>query len=335
MIRAVVIGASGYSGAELAWLLRRHPRVELTGLYVEAHSASAGQPLASLYPRYERELQMTLRPLTFDAPAELAADVAFLALPPAQSLLLAPKLLAQGLIVIDLSGAFRLQADAYPAHYGFTHTETAWLAKAVYGLPEFNAAAIADAQLIAAPGCYATAAVLALKPLVMAGLLDEDAAPLVHAVSGVSGAGKTPSPQTHACELSLEAYGVFSHRHQPEMRQVIGASVLFTPVLGHFKRGIFASCYARVREGVTLEAVEAAMHKAYLACALVRFSRQRLPSVAAVEGTAYCDLHAVLDPEHRQLVVFSALDNLLKGASAQALQAMNIRLGFPQTMALL
>lgn len=334
MTKAVVIGASGYGGAELARLLARHPQVELAGLYVQAGSSAAGQPFSALYPRYAGELDQLVQVLDFAAPAPLAADIAFLALPHEASLTLAPKLLAQGLIVIDLSGAYRLAAEDYPAHYGFAHTEAAALARAVYGLPEFYAAAIAEAQLIAAPGCYVTAATLALKPLVDAGLLESGCTPIVHAVSGVSGAGKTPSAKTHVCEVSLEPYSVFAHRHQPEMRRYIGAPVLFTPVLGHYKRGILASCYATAKTGVTLDAINAVYAQAYSGAPLVRFSSTRMPSVGAVEHTAYCDIHAQFDAATRQIAVFSALDNLLKGASAQAVQAMNIRLGLPQQTAL-
>lgn len=330
MTKAVVIGASGYGGAELARLLTRHPSVTLAGLFVQAGSNAAGKPFSALYPRFAGEIDEAVQVLDFAVPAKLDADVAFLALPHEASLELAPKLLAQGLIVIDLSGAYRLAAEDYPAHYGFAHTEPEALAKAQYGLPEFYAPAIAEANLIAAPGCYVTAATLALKPLVEAGLIAEGCAPIVHAVSGVSGAGKTPSAKTHVCEVSLEPYNVFAHRHQPEMRRYVGAPVLFTPVLGHYKRGILASCYATVKDGVTLEQINAAFENAYGDKPMVRFSATRMPSVGAVEYTSYCDIHAKFDAVTRQVAVFSALDNLLKGASSQAVQAMNVRLGLPQ-----
>lgn len=330
MTKAVVIGASGYGGAELARLLSRHPSVRLAGLYVQAGSSAAGLAFSALYPRYAGEIDQAVEVLDFAAPAVLDAGVAFLALPHEASLRLAPKLLAQGLIVVDLSGAYRLAAEDYPAHYGFAHDEPEILAQAVYGLPEFYAEAIAEARLIAAPGCYVTAATLALKPLVRSGLLADGAVPIVHAVSGVSGAGKTPSAKTHVCEVSLEPYSVFAHRHQPEMRRYVGAPVLFTPVLGHYKRGILASCYAPAQAGVDARAVHAAFVDAYGAAPLVRYSASRLPSVGAVEYTAYCDLHAKFDAATGQIAVFSALDNLLKGASAQAVQAMNVRLGLAQ-----
>ena len=246
---------------------------------------------------------------------------------------LAPQFLAAGIKVFDLSGAFRVEQEGfYDDFYGFTHNQPEWLKKAVYGLAEWNEEAIAQAELIAVPGCYPTASLSALKPLMAAGFIKAGTTPIINAVSGVSGAGRKAAINTSFCEVSLNPYGVFKHRHQPEIAHHLGTKVIFQPHLGNFVRGILATIYVQLADGVTAEQVDAAYAAAYEGKPIVRLSSQ-WPSIAGVAGTPFCDLHWQLEDD--QLIIGSAIDNLLKGASAQAMQCININYGFEQTCSLI
>jgi N-acetyl-gamma-glutamyl-phosphate reductase len=254
------------------------------------------------------------------------ADLVLLATAHEVSADLAPKFLAKGLPVFDLSGAFRVQDQQfYQDYYGFTHANEQWLAQAAYGLAEWNSDAIAAAQLIAVPGCYPTASLCALKPLQQAGLIKADWQPIINAVSGVSGAGRKASVNTSFCEVSLSPYGTFSHRHQPEISHHLGKGVLFQPHLGNYVRGILATIYVQLAEGVTPEQVDRAYLAAYEGKPLVRLTGQ-MPSIRGVASTPYCDL--AWQQQGNMLVVVSAIDNLLKGAASQAIQCVNIKFGF-------
>jgi len=246
---------------------------------------------------------------------------------------LAPQFLAAGIKVFDLSGAFRVEEQGfYDEYYGFSHNQPEWLQQAVYGLAEWNEEAIAQAELVAVPGCYPTASLSALKPLMSAGLIKAGTTPIINAVSGVSGAGRKAAINTSFCEVSLNPYGVFKHRHQPEISHHLGTKVLFQPHLGNFIRGILATIYVQLADGVTAEQVDAAYASAYDGRPIVRLSAQ-WPSIASVAGTPFCDLHWQVEGD--QLIVASAIDNLLKGASSQAMQCININYGFEQTAGLL
>lgn len=316
-----VFGASGYSGVELAWLLHNHPQFHLSHIF--SSSAREEESLASLYPALTGRLDLTLQPWHPSLLNQLAQQVrvVFLALPHEASAELAPLLINAGLVVFDLSGAFRLHDPAiHQQTYGFPQPT---LAQAVpYGLAEWTQLH-GHEPLIAVPGCYPTVASLALKPLLP--LLTADCMPIVNAVSGVSGAGRKAHAHTSFCEVSLQAYGVASHRHQPEISQALGRPVLFVPHLGNFKRGILATIYVQLADHVAAEQIHSAYHAAYAEQPLVRLCTKP-PSVAQVAGTPYCDIH--WQQAGQQLIICAAIDNLLKGAAAQAVQLANQYFGF-------
>ena len=335
MLNVVIVGASGYAGAELAAIVQRHPHLHLKGLYVSAGSQDANKPFSALHPRCLGIVDLPVKPLNAEGLAEAmqGTDLVCLCTAHEVSMDLAPQFLAAGVKVFDLSGAFRVEQEGfYDEYYGFTHNQPEWLKQAVYGLAEWNEEAIAQAELIAVPGCYPTASLSALKPLMAAGLIKAGTTPIINAVSGVSGAGRKAALNTSFCEVSLNPYGVFKHRHQPEISHHLGNKVVFQPHLGNFVRGILATIYVQVADGVTAEQVDAAYAAAYEGKPIVRLSAQ-WPSIASVAGTPFCDLHWQLDGD--LLIIGSAIDNLLKGASAQAMQCININYGFEQTCGLI
>jgi len=335
MLNTLIVGASGYAGAELAAYLNRHPQMNIAALAVSAQSADAGKRLSDLHPQLKGIVDLPLQPLGDDV-SELAktVDVVFLATAHEVSHDLAPVFLDAGCVVFDLSGAYRVnQADFYSRYYGFEHQHVDWLAKAVYGLAEWQGEALKHAQLIAVPGCYPTASQLALKPLVEGSLLNDEQWPVINAVSGVSGAGRKASLSSSFCEVSLQPYGIFTHRHQPEIVAHLGIPVIFTPHLGNFARGILATITCRLKRGVTAEDVAECYHNAYQDKPLVRLYDKGVPALKSVVGLPFCDIGFAVQGEH--LIVVATEDNLLKGAAAQAVQCANIRFGFPQTLALL
>ncbi|MCC4800169.1 N-acetyl-gamma-glutamyl-phosphate reductase [Enterovibrio norvegicus] len=328
MLKTVIVGASGYTGAELTKMVHLHPELELAGLYVSKNSADANTPISDLHGQLKGLIDLPLQPLAdVDAIAK-HADVVLLATAHEVSHDLAASFLAQGCKVFDLSGAFRVKSDDfYTTYYGFAHTFPELLDQAVYGLAEWNADAIASADLIAVPGCYPTASQLALKPLIDAGLLDDVQWPVISAVSGVSGAGRKASMTNSFCEVSLHAYGVFTHRHQPEISAHLGREVIFTPHLGNFKRGILATITAKLAEGVDESAVTQALEGAYANQPLVRpLGAGQSAKLQSVQNTGFCDIGWSVKGQH--VVLTSAIDNLLKGAASQAMQCINIRFGF-------
>lgn len=336
MLNTVIIGASGYTGAELAKMVSRHPQLLLRGLYVSAASVDAGKLLSDLHGQLKGVVDLPLLPLTDIKATAASADIVLLATAHEVSHDIAAAFLSAGCQVFDLSGAFRVKADDfYRQYYGFEHQYSEWLDSAVYGLAEWNADAIHQAQLIAVPGCYPTASQLALKPLVVAELLDPQQWPVINAVSGVSGAGRKASMINSFCEVSLQAYGLFTHRHQPEIAHHLNCNVIFTPHLGNFKRGILATITAKLAVGVTVEDVTAAMESAYLQTTdqhAVRLLGNKTAQLDDVVGSCFCDIGWQVQGEH--IILTAAIDNLLKGASSQAIQCINIRNGFPQLTAL-
>jgi N-acetyl-gamma-glutamyl-phosphate reductase len=326
-MRVAVAGATGYTGQELIRLLARHP-----GVVVTAATSSGATPARRL-PALARLWDGVITPLDRDALAR-EADIVFLALPDAAAAELAPQLVDAGVRAIDLSGAFRLRNEATRARwYPETHRLPQDLA---YGLTEHHREAIRSARLVANPGCYPTASLLALLPLVQAGLLTAKSDVIVDAKSGVSGAGKTPSERTHFSEVhgSLSAYGVFGHRHGAEIEEGLGREVTFTPHLVPIDRGIFATIYVRVPAGTTEEAMGEAFETAYRNEPFVRLTGSALPEIKHVAQTNFCDIGWRVDPSGRAILV-SVIDNLLKGASGQAVQNMNVMIGEAETAALL
>lgn len=328
-VRASIAGATGYAGQELVRLLARHPHARLV-MATASQASSTPRRLPALARIWEGEV------VPLDAPALAAAsDVVFLALPEATSAQLAPQLLAGGARVVDLSGAFRLRDDGARAQW---YPATVGLPEGVaYGLTEFEAEAIRGCRLLSNPGCYPTASLLALLPIARAGLLRTDGDVVIDAKSGISGAGKAPTERTHFCENhgSVAAYGVFGHRHTPEMEQALGQRVTFVPHLVPLDRGLFASVYARLVPGTTAEAVAEAYERAYAAAPFVRLTGTALPEIKHVAHTNFCDLGWKVDEAHGRLFVASALDNLVKGAAGQAIQNFNLMFGLDERAGLL
>jgi N-acetyl-gamma-glutamyl-phosphate reductase len=334
--RIAVLGASGYAGGELIRLLAGHRRASVTFL---GANLSAGRALAEAHPHLA-SLPIAgepLRPIDTEAVAA-AADVACCALPNGTTAGLAPSLLDAGLHVIDLSGDFRLPADAYPEWYGFDHPAPDLLEKAVYGVPELFGEQVAGAELVANPGCYATAAILSLAPLLGAGLI-EPGAIRVDGKTGLSGAGKAANESTiyTSSEESLRPYRLPGHRHTPEIERGLelatGASppVLFVPHLVPAVRGVLTTSYASLTEGTTTEALTEALTVAYAGRPFVRvLAPGGMADSKRVRGTNVIELQAVADARTGTAVTIGAVDNLVKGAAGQAIQNLNLALGIDE-----
>ena len=326
MISVGIIGASGFTGVELLRICATHPHFEVK--YATGDS-QAGTLARSLYP----SLAATYPNLVFEEfeiGKALSCDVLFLGLPHEASLELVPQLVNKVKLVVDLSAAFRLtDTSKYPQWYGFTHTHPELVASAVYGLPELHREQLKTARLIATPGCYVTAASLALQPLVKAGAIDPVGV-IVDAASGVSGAGRAAkhSNSFNTVDEDFTAYGLLDHRHTPEIEQVTGAQILFTPHLAPMNRGILATCYARPVAGTTptTASLLATLARAYAKEPLVVVG-QNSPSTKATLGTNVTHITARYDERTGYVMVLSALDNLAKGASGGAVQAANVALG--------
>jgi N-acetyl-gamma-glutamyl-phosphate reductase len=338
--RVAVLGASGYSGAEVVRLLAGHPALDAT--FVGAKS-SVGVALADVFPHLGSVAAggLALQEMTAD-PIVAEADVVFSALPHGASAELAPTLLEAGLTVIDLAGDFRLPAEAYPDWYGFEHPAPAWLDKAVYGLPELFGDRLPGARLIANPGCYPTPVLLGTAPLLAAGLLVPGPV-RVDGKTGLSGAGKAAveSSLFVATEESVRPYRVPGHQHTPEMERGlelatgVAPTVLFVPHLVPTVRGVVTTVYVDAAPGATTASLTECLAAAYADKPFVRV----LPTGAMVDskrvrGTNVCELQAVVDERTRTAVVVGAVDNLIKGAAGQAIQNANLALGFPEETAL-
>lgn len=338
MYRAGILGASGYTGIELANYLVKHPHFELVHCLVSEQSADAGKLLSELYPAgqaQEHRLVPVSQADTLRHCHEL--DILFLATPHEVSHDWAAKLLQTSCKLVDLSGAFRLSdPSTFADSYGFEHQHSELQQASIYALVDWltpvQQAAIPNTQLISIPGCYPTASLLGLKPLVQSGVLDMTQTPVINAVSGVSGAGKKASLTSHFCEVSLSAYGVLTHRHQPEIQEHSGVNVVFTPHLGNFKRGILATITARLKAPLTQEEATSVFNQYYEGSELIRVVCGQ-PKIDHVVGTAQCHLCATTD-SRGMIVVTSVVDNLLKGASAQAIQAANLAFGLHQNCGL-
>jgi N-acetyl-gamma-glutamyl-phosphate reductase len=325
--RVAVAGATGYAGQELVRLLARHPAVTLTDA-MSSGASSAPRPLPALRGVWDG----TVVPLDVDR-LVADADIVFLALPEAASAEVGAALVKRDRRVIDLSGAFRIREDAgrqqwYPATGELP-------AGVVYGLSERHADAIRSANLVSCPGCYPTAALLALTPLADAGLLDGSV--VIDAKSGISGAGKTPSDRTHFCENhgSVSAYGVFAHRHTAEIEQELGASVTFVPHLVPLDRGLLETIYGSLRPGTTDAQVTDTLQRAYAAAPFVRLTGSTLPEIKHVAYSNFCDIGWRVDEATGRIVMVSTIDNLIKGAAGQAVQNLNIVLGIDERTGLL
>jgi N-acetyl-gamma-glutamyl-phosphate reductase len=325
--RVAVAGATGYAGQELVRILARHPAVTLTAA-MSSGATSTPRALPALVRIWDGEvLPLDVERLASDA------EVVFLALPEAAAAEVGTTLAGRGVRVIDLSGAFRLRDDAqrqrwYPATPSLPQG-------VVYGLSERHADAIREARLVSCPGCYPTAALLALEPLAQQRLIEGPV--VVDAKSGISGAGKSPSERTHFSENhgSVAAYAVFSHRHTAEIEQELGTTVTFVPHLVPLDRGILETIYVSLRPGVGEAAVSDALHQAYAHAPFVRLTGGTLPEIKHVAHTNFCDIGWKVDESTRRLILVAVLDNLVKGAAGQAVQNLNIALGLDERTGLL
>jgi N-acetyl-gamma-glutamyl-phosphate reductase len=331
--RVGIVGYRGYSGAELIRLLERHPHATPVLLDHRDHPHTAA-------------LRRPTGPERFDLSAETIKEqqlsAVFLATPPEPSMELAPLLLDAGAKVVDLSGAFRLRTpENYRAWYKADHTAPALLAEAVYGLPEFCRDRIAGARLVSNPGCYPTAANLAIRPLVEAGLIDRSAGIVCDAKSGVSGAGNKPTAKNIFCEVTenFSAYSILGHRHVPEVLLTSGLDereFSFTAQLLPLDRGILETIYFRTSPGATTDDLLAAYDRRYADEPFVRlYNPGHFPDLRRVARTNFCDIGVTVDSKTGRAVVVSAIDNLTKGAAGQAIQNMNLVLGLPETEGLL
>lgn len=337
MNKTCIIGASGYTGLELVKIINKHPALSLQTCFVSSGSQYANLRIDEVHPELSGICSLPMVELHPNDINGLSQDydVIFLATPHEFSHDHLPSMLNSKAKVFDLSGAFRLQnTQTFEQFYGFPHLHKNALSTAVYGLAEWFEQDIRQANFIAVPGCYPTASLLALKPLIENDLLDTSHMPVVNATSGVSGAGKKASMTTSFYEVSLQAYGVLSHRHTPEIEAYANTQVIFTPHLGNFKRGILATLTAFVKPQVSAQDIKQAYQQAYENKPLVRV-KDFMPKLDQVTNTPFCDIGFAFDEQKRCVVVTSAIDNLLKGASAQAIQCCNIQLGLEQSTGLL
>jgi N-acetyl-gamma-glutamyl-phosphate reductase len=346
-----VLGVSGYAGAELARLLLRHPRLAGTPPLFLGREGSDRESLTAMHPQLAglSSNQLCIEPFSWDLLAGRGVKYLFLATPHEQSRAIVPEALERGrrsgLRIVDLSGAWRLEHTANRAVYKFTDESSAAAAKtqsaAVYGIPELHRNEIADAQLVANPGCYSTTIILALKPLVSAGLVDVDHGIVCDAKSGVSGAGKAPTAKTHFMHAAdnLSAYALFSHRHTGELLEQLELApdaITFTPHLLPVPRGILATIYFRLRGQHTAAEIEASLRGFYAESPMVRVhAAGHLPQIQHVVRTNFCDIGFQLAPDGRRCIAISCLDNLLKGAAGQAVQNLNVMHGWHETEGLL
>ncbi len=338
-----LFGASGYTGREAARLLAGHPSLRLVAVF--GGRERDGVPLSAIHPSLRGSLDLVCSGIDGDESIGAAVDslkkrdvtLAMLATPEPLSIRLAPILLEAGLRVVDLSGAFRLaRADDFAAWYGFEHGAAHLLGRACYGLSEWADGTLRSARLVANPGCYPTAALLALLPLRRADLIDPDSTIVINAASGASGAGRRPREDLLFCEIegSVRPYGLPRHRHLAEIAGRLhvppGDGIVFLPHIAPIDRGLLCSISLSLREGAGEPDVERAYRTAYEGQPFVRLlGSGALPSTSDVRGTNACAIGWSLAPSARRAAVFSAIDNLVKGAAGQAVQNLNLMLGRP------
>ncbi|MDD5085314.1 MAG: N-acetyl-gamma-glutamyl-phosphate reductase [Candidatus Omnitrophica bacterium] len=340
MIRCAVVGASGYTGAEIAKILFRHSKAKLTSLTTRKEDIL---PLGALIPGLAKDCGIDIEEYHFEK-VEKAADVVFLALPHTVSINFAAEFLRKGKIVIDLSADFRLKdIKLYEKWYGKRHSEKELLEQAVYGLPELYREEIKNADLIANPGCYPTAAILGLKPLVDRDLINLNSI-IIDAKSGISGAGRKliPGFLFMAVDEDFKAYKVNQHQHMPEIEMVLSRianaalKVQFVPHLLPVKRGILETIYCVKESGVSKKQILSAFADAYEKEVFVRVRKPGVfPALGDVRNTNFCDIGVWTEDDSDRVIVVSVIDNLMKGASGQAVQNMNIRCGFPEATGLI
>jgi len=335
-IKVILIGGSGYAGFEVVRWLGRHPEAEIVGVFGPPNELG---PMDEFYPLLSGQTNLVQELFDPEQVASIGADVAMLCVPHKVAMSYVPALRGAGLRVIDWSADYRLSdAEVYEKWY-LPHTDPDGLKDAVYGLPEYYRSEIAEAPIVANPGCYPTCSILAIAPLLRAGLIKSDGI-VINAISGVSGAGRTPHLKFHFPERNenFEPYGVGTHRHMPEIEQVLSdvsgkdTTVLFQPHLSPMDRGMLCSIYADPIGDVTEAQLTEVLTAAYESEPFVRVRTDVLPASKYVATTNFCDVSATF--VKGKVVLFSALDNVIKGASGQAIQNMNIMFGLDETTGL-
>ncbi|MFO8191236.1 MAG: N-acetyl-gamma-glutamyl-phosphate reductase [Bacillota bacterium] len=339
MIKAAILGATGYTGMELVRLLYAHTETEIVFLSSESY---AGQKLSAVHAQFYGQIEQSLQHMNVDRIPD-DTDIIFCALPHGQSAMVVPDLLERDFRVIDLSADFRLKNEAlYPQWYKRKHPCSEKLQDAVYGLPEIYNSDIQKAKLLANPGCFPTGVLLALAPLLKEKVVEKDGL-VIDAKTGVSGAGRSPKQVSHfpECSDNFKAYRVATHQHTPEIEQELGRfsgsklQVTFVPHLVPMVRGILSTIYA-YPAGDWNENDLTAMYKNFYGNSyFIRyFERPELPETRFVRGSNFCDLACRFDNRTGRLIILAAIDNLVKGASGQAVQNMNIMFGLPETTGL-
>jgi len=344
-LKTAVLGATGYSGLELTRILLRHPRLEKPILLRRSADNGSASDLADVFPVLSGNGGYPLQALSWPRMKQQGVGLLFLATPHEASRSLVPEALSHGLRVIDLSGAWRLKQERHRSMYNFQDadaiTAEQLTEKAVYGLPELNGDRVAGATLVANPGCYATSVILALAPLLKAGVVDRNRGIVSDSKSGVSGAGKEPTAKTHFVSVAdnLSAYSVFNHRHVGEIVEQLALGsdeLIFTPHLLPIPRGILSTIYLHLNHEMTPLEVESCFRNFYAGKRWVRvFQTPKLPQLQFSLQTNYCDLGFCLAEDGRRLVLISCIDNLLKGAAGQAVQNMNLMYGWSEEEGLL
>lgn len=334
LLNTIIIGASGYVGLELIKILNKHDNIKITNLYVSSQSEDKNKDIASLHGSLFDVFNMKLQPLDNVDLIAKNCDVVFLATDHKVSHDLAPIFYKHNCHVFDLSGAFRVNnINSYTQYYAFNHEHKDLLDKAIYGLCEFvDIDTLKESRLISLPGCYPTASQLALKPLVLEKVLDNNFKIVINAISGVTGAGRKASLNNSFCEISTHSYNIFSHRHKFEIEDKLQTKVIFNPHLGNFKRGILATITAKLNANYTKDDIKSIYIKYYAKTKFVRL-KDTMPKIMDVEYLPFCDLGFCIDDGY--IVIGSAIDNLLKGAASQAVQALNLHFNFNEDKAII
>lgn len=338
MIRAGIIGSTGYAGQMLSWILHNHPEVDI--VFLNAHS-NAGVKYSDIYGNFFNIIDDITVDMKEAESMLSKIDVLFISLPHGKSFRLAEKALKAGVKIVDLGADFRIKnIGEYEKWYGVKHGLGSLLEDSVYGLVELNRHRISSASLIANPGCYPTASILALAPLLANKLIDTNSI-IIDAKSGVSGAGRNANVANLFCEVneSVKAYGIASHRHTPEIEQELSniaeesLNLTFTPHLIPMNRGIIATCYSKSKVNIDQEALMDIYKKFYIRDYFVKVV-DRAPETRHVRGSNFCHVYVKLDERTGNIVAVSVIDNLIKGAAGQAVQCMNLMFGLEETLGL-
>ncbi|AWH90710.1 N-acetyl-gamma-glutamyl-phosphate reductase [Buchnera aphidicola (Melanaphis sacchari)] len=334
MLNVLIVGASGYTGAELVNYIHRHTFAKIRKIFVAKNSKNSGKLFSELHQEFTNIIDLPFEEINKSSIINKDIHAVFLATDHHISHFLVPFFLSLNCVVLDLSGSYRMQnIEVYKKYYGFSHKYPEILKNSVYGLAEWNQKKIRRAQLISVPGCYATCVQLALKPILEADFLSSKYIPIVNAISGVSGSGKNPNMNNSFCEVSLQPYNIFKHRHTPEIIEHLGIPIIFIPHLGPFPRGIIATITCQLKCNLELIDIYNIYNNFYKDKSLIRIYKKYLPSIKSVAKLPFCDIGFTIKDKY--IVIVVAEDNLLKGAAAQAVQCFNIRFGFSETESIL